>query len=158
MYLDAWDKDNSFPESFDPIPGQPIMDSAVDTAWRTYSWSNAMAVQSLHELISDNPWGDPASILFGTLTLPGTNTIANIQMRGHTYAVSSGPHATTLVRDGRVVFRATGARVAVRNFLLTSTSASFDVNADASAHIEIHLDRGPSRYVNVHSGRTHVEV
>ncbi len=158
MYLDAWDKDNWFPESFDPIPGQPIMDSAVDTAWRTYSWSNAMAVQSLHELISDNPWGDPASILFGTLTLPGTNTIANVQMRGHTYAVSSGPHATTLARDGRVVFRATGARVAVRNFLLTDTAASFDVNAGASAHIEIHPDRGPSRHVNVRSGRTHVEV
>ncbi|WP_330279071.1 hypothetical protein OHO83_08750 [Streptomyces sp. NBC_00569] len=47
----ASDKDNWFPESFDPVPDQPITDSA----WRTYSWSNAMAVQSLHELISDNP-------------------------------------------------------------------------------------------------------
>jgi hypothetical protein len=34
----------------DTVPGQLIMDSAVDTAWRTYSWSNAMEVTSLHEL------------------------------------------------------------------------------------------------------------
>jgi len=158
MYLDAWDKDNWFPESFDPEPGQPIMDSAVDTAWRTYSWSNAMAVQSLHELISDNPWGDPASILFGSLTLPGTNTIANVQMRGHTYAVSAGPDTTALTRDGRLVVRASGARVSVRNFVMTDTGASFDVNAAGPAHIEVIPGDGRARHVDAPAGRTHVEL
>ncbi|MEV8569561.1 trehalase family glycosidase [Streptomyces sp. NPDC051322] len=159
MYLDAWDKDNWFPESFDPEPGQSIMDSAVDTAWRTYSWSNAMAVQSLHELISDNPWeGDPSGIMFGSLSLPGTNSIANVRLREHTYSVSAGPNRTTLARDGKVVFRATGARVAVRNFLLHPSGASFDLNADGPTRIEVSPERGRPRRTQVRAGRTHVEL
>lgn len=159
MYLDVWDKENWFPESFDPVPGQSIMDSAVDSAWRTYSWSNAMAVQGLHELISDNPWdGDPSAIMFGTLTLPGTNTVANVRLRGHTYAVSAGPNRTTLVRDGRTVFRATGARVAVRNFVLRTSGASFDVNADGPAHIEVFAGDARPRGRNVPAGRSHVDL
>ncbi|WP_086725195.1 MGH1-like glycoside hydrolase domain-containing protein [Streptomyces carpinensis] len=159
MYLDAWDKENWFPESFDPEPGQSIMDSAVDTAWRTYSWSNAMAVQGLHELISDNPWdGDPSALMFGTLSLPGTNTVANVQLRGHTYAVSAGPDRTTLVRDGRTVFRATGARVAVRNFVLRGSGASFDINADGPARVEVFAEDGRARGRKVPGGRTHVSL
>ncbi|MFD4260808.1 trehalase family glycosidase [Streptomyces sp. NPDC058534] len=158
MYLDAWDKD-WFPESFDPEPGQPIMDSAVDTAWRTYSWANSMAVQSLHELISDNPWdGDPSGIVFGTLSLPGTNSIDNVRLRGHTYSVSAGPKRTTLVRDGRVVFRANGARVTVRDFLLHRAGASFEVNADGRAHIEVFPERGRPRRTEVPAGRTRVRL
>ncbi|MFV8184493.1 MGH1-like glycoside hydrolase domain-containing protein [Streptomyces sp. AF1B] len=159
MYLDAWDKENWFPESFDPEPGQSIMDSAVDTAWRTYSWSNAMAVPGLHELISDNPWdGDASALMFGTLSLPGTNTVANVQLRGHTYAVSAGPDRTTLVRDGRTVFRATGARVAVRNFVLHASGASFDINADGPARIEVFGKDGRARGRKVPAGRTHVSL
>lgn len=157
MYLDAWDKENWFPESFDPEPGQSVMDSAVDTAWRTYSWSNAMAVQGLHELISDNPWdGDPAALMFGTLSLPGTNTVAGVELRGHTYAVSAGPDRTTLVRDGRTVFRATGARVAVRGFVLRGSGAAFDVNADGPARVEVFPEDGRARGRKVPRGRTHV--
>jgi hypothetical protein len=159
MYLDAWDKENWFPESFDPEPGQSIMDSAVDTAWRTYSWSNAMPVQGLHELISDNPWdGDASALMFGTLSLPGTNTVANVQLRGHTYAVSAGPDRTTLVRDGRTVFRATGARVAVRNFVLHGSGASFDINTDGPARVEVFGKDGRTRGRKVPAGRTHVSL
>lgn len=159
MYLDAWDKENWFPESFDPEPGQSIMDSAVDTAWRTYSWSNAMAVQGLHELVSDNPWdGDPSALMFGTLALPGTNTVANVELRGHTYAVSAGPDRTTLVRDGRTVFRATGARVAVRAFVLRRSGATFDINADGPARVEVFTEDGRTRGRKVPHGRTHVSL
>ncbi|WP_280891795.1 trehalase family glycosidase [Streptomyces sp. LBL] len=159
MYLDAWDKEGWFPESFDPDPGQSVMGSAVDTAWRTYSWSNAMAVQGLHELISDNPWGgDPSAIMFGSLALPGTNTLANVHLRGHTYAVSAGPDRTTLVRDGHTVFRASGARVAVRNFVLGAADASFDVNADGPARVEVSVPGGRTRARKVPAGRSRVEL
>ncbi|WP_262698561.1 MULTISPECIES: MGH1-like glycoside hydrolase domain-containing protein [Streptomyces] len=159
MYLDAWDEENWFPESFDPIPGQSVMASAVDTAWRTYSWSNAMAVQGLHELISDNPWdGDPSALMFGSLGLPGTNTVANVSLRGHTYAVAAGPDRTTLVRDGRTVFRATGARVAVRNFVLRASGASFDINADGPARVEVLVPGHRFRGRKVPAGRSHVEL
>ncbi|MFJ8787795.1 MGH1-like glycoside hydrolase domain-containing protein [Streptomyces sp. NPDC102462] len=159
MYLEAWDEEGWFPESFDPEPGQSVMGPAVDTAWRTYSWSNAMAVQGLHELISDNPWdGDPAALMFGTLSLPGTNTVANVRLRGHTYAVSAGPERTTLVRDGRMLFRATGARVAVRNFVLRGSGASFDVNADGPASVEVRVPGGRPRVRKVPTGRSHVEL
>lgn len=131
------------------------MGSAVDTAWRTCSWSNAMAVQGLHELISDNPWdGDPAALMFGTLSLPGTNTVANVRLRGHTYAVSAGPDRTTPVRDGRMLFRATGARVAVRNFVLGGSGASFDVDADGPASVEVCVPGGRPRVRK----RSHVEL
>ncbi|MFE7975899.1 trehalase family glycosidase [Streptomyces shenzhenensis] len=159
MYLEAWDKEGWFPESFDPEPGQSIMASAVDTSWRTYSWSNAMAVQGLHELVSDNPWdGDPAALMFGTLSLPGTNTVANVRLRGHTYAVSAGPNRTTLVRDGRTVFRATGARVAVRHFVLRASGASFDINADGPATVKVFPPDGRPRRRKVSAGRSHVEL
>ncbi len=159
MYLDAWDKENWFPESFDPEPGQSVMDSAVDTAWRTYSWSNAMPAQGLHELLSDNPWdGDPSALMFGSLSLPGTNTLANVELRGHTYAVSAGPHRTTLARDGRTVFRATGARVAVRGFVLTKSGAAFDINADGPARVEVFPAGGRARGRNVPAGRTRVTL
>ncbi|NEB76907.1 hypothetical protein G3I40_17020 [Streptomyces sp. SID14478] len=159
MYLNAWDKENWFPESFDPEPGQSVMDAAVDTAWRTYSWSNAMAVQGLHELLCDNPWdGDPAALMFGSLSLPGTNTLANVELRGHTYTVSAGPRRTTLVRDGRTVFRATGARVAVRNFVLTRSGATFDVNADGPARVEVFPGSGAARGRGIPAGRSHVAL
>ncbi|MGH3170286.1 MAG: MGH1-like glycoside hydrolase domain-containing protein, partial [Trebonia sp.] len=146
IYLDTWDKDNWFAESFDPEPGQLVMDSAVDSAWRTYSWSNAMAVTSLHELFGDDPWGVPGSLMFGTLSLPGTNTIGNVVLRGHTYAVSAGPRETVLSQDGHVLFRATGGRVTVRNFVPSAgggsgssaaAPASFEVNASAPATIMV---------------------
>jgi hypothetical protein len=158
MYLDAWDKDGWFPESFDPEPGQSVMDSAVDTAWRTYSWSNAMAVQSLHELISDNPWGDPGALMFGTLSLPGANTVSNVRLRGHVYDVSADPRTTVLTRDGQVVFRATGARVAVRDFLLTPTGASFEVNADGQAQLHLFPEDGRPRTTRVGAGRTRITM
>ncbi|MGP2439288.1 MGH1-like glycoside hydrolase domain-containing protein [Streptomyces sp. JW3] len=159
MYLDAWDAEGWFPESFDPEPGQRVMSSAVDTAWRTYSWSNAMAVQGLHELLSDNPWdGDPAALLFGSLGLPGTNTVDNVVLRGHTYSVSAGPHRTTLVRDGRTVFRATGARVAVRDFLLRGAGASFDITAGGPVRVEVFGTDGRPRARQVPAGRTHVDL
>jgi glycogen debranching enzyme len=156
IYLDTWDKDNWFAESFDPVPGQLIMDSAVDTAWRTYSWSNAMAVTSLHELLADDPWAKPGSLMFGTLSLPGTNTISGVWLRGHVYGVSAGPGETTLSRDGHVVFRATGARVAVRDFVLTADGASFDVNASAPAVIMIYSAHGEALRHQVPAGQTHV--
>ncbi len=159
MYLDSWTNDGWFPESFDPEPGQSIMGPAVDSAWRTYSWSNAMPVQGLHELLSDNPWdGDPSALMFGSLTLPGTNTLSNVQLRGHRYDVSAGPHRTTLARDGKVVFRATGARVAVRNFLLGDTGAAFDLNADGITQIEVHPDHGRPRTTKAPKGRSHIRL
>ncbi|WP_202238217.1 MGH1-like glycoside hydrolase domain-containing protein [Actinacidiphila reveromycinica] len=159
MYLDSWTNDGWFPESFDPEPGQSIMGPAVDTAWRTYSWSNAMPVQGLHELLSDNPWdGDPSALMFGSLSLPGTNSISNVQMRGHRYDVSAGPDRTTLARDGKVVFRATGARVAVRNFLLTDTGASFDLTADGVAHVEVLPAHGRPRSSKAAKGRSHIRL
>ncbi|WP_103886478.1 MGH1-like glycoside hydrolase domain-containing protein [Actinacidiphila yanglinensis] len=159
MYLDTWTKDGWFPESFDPEPGQSIMDAAVDTAWRTYSWSNAMPVQGLHELISDNPWdGDASALMFGSLTLPGTNSVANVTMRGHRYDVSAGPDRTTLSRDGRVVFRATGARVAVRNFVLGDTGATFDLNADGATHLEVFPAHGRPRTTRAPKGRSRITL
>jgi mannosylglycerate hydrolase MGH1-like protein len=158
MYLRAWDEQGWFPESFDPDPDQSIMSSAVDTAWRTYSWSNAMAVTGLHELISDNPWdGDPTAIMFGSLGLPGTNTVDNVRLRGHVYRVAAGPAQTTLVRDGRTVFRATGARVAVRDFRLGPSGASFEVNAAGAARVEVLVD-GRSRGRRVPAGRSRVRL
>ena len=73
----------------------------------------------------------------GSLGLPGTNTVANVRLRGHTYAVTAGPDRTTVVRDGRVFFRATGARVAVRNFLLRGGRASFEINAAGPVNVEV---------------------
>jgi hypothetical protein len=135
------------------------MDSAVDTAWRTYSWSNAMAVTSLHELIGDDPWGEPGSLMFGTLSLPGTNTISNVVLRGHSYAVSAGPRETVLSRDGRALFRATGARITVRGFLPPSAEGGFEVNASAPATITVFPPGGgrPARR-NVPAGRTRIRL
>ncbi|WP_433190224.1 amylo-alpha-1,6-glucosidase [Actinoallomurus sp. CA-150999] len=158
MYLDAYDRDGWFPESFDPEPGQSIMDSAVDTAWRTYSWSNAMAVQTMQELLSDDPWGDdPEALMFGGVTLPGTNSLANLVLRGHRYAITSGPRSTTLTRDGLPIFRARGGRVAVRDFVMSKNGASFDITADAPTDVVVIPGNGRAHRVRVPAGRSHVE-
>ncbi|WP_329236416.1 trehalase family glycosidase [Actinoallomurus sp. NBC_01490] len=158
MYLNAYDRDGWFPESFDPEPGQSIMDSAVDTAWRTYSWSNAMAVQTIHELLSDEPWGEPEALMFGSLTLPGTNSVSNLVLRGHRYAVTAGPRTTTVTRDGRPFFRSEGGRVAVRAFVLSEKGASFDITADAPTKVEVATGSGRTRSARVPSGHHHVEL
>ncbi|GLY88796.1 amylo-alpha-1,6-glucosidase [Actinoallomurus iriomotensis] len=158
MYLDAYDRDGWFPESFDPEPDQPIMDSAVDTAWRTYSWSNAMAIQAIHELLSDDPWDDPEALMFGSLTLPGTNSVSNLVLRGHRYAVTAGPRSTTVTRDGRPIFRSEGGRVAVRDFVLTEKGASFDITAAAPTDVKVIPGNGRARSVRVPAGHRHVEL
>ncbi|GDY60003.1 hypothetical protein SVIO_106260 [Streptomyces violaceusniger] len=96
--------------------------------------------------------------MFGSLGLPGTNTVANVQLRGHTCTVTAGPNRTALVRDGRTVFRATGARVAVRNFVLRASGASFDLDAGGPARVEVPGRGGRSRGRNVPAGRSHVEL
>lgn len=152
MFLRAWDEQGWFPESFDPEPGQSIMSSAVDTAWRTYSWSTAMASQGLHELLSDNPWGgDPGALMFGSLGLEGTNSVANVRLRGHSYSVTAGPSRTVVERDGRVIFRSVGGRVAVRDFVL---GRSFTVTATERTRIEV--PGSPGRWVP--AGRTEVTL
>lgn len=158
MYLNAYDHDGWFPESFDPEPGQSIMDSAVDTAWRTYSWSNAMAIQTIHELLSDDPWNDPEALMFGSLTLPGTNAVSNLVLRGHRYAVTAGPRSTTVTRDGRQIFRSEGGRVAVRNFVLSQKGVSFDITAGAPTRVEVITGNGRTRSAKVPGGRSHVEL
>jgi hypothetical protein len=137
MWLDTWNKDNWFAEYYDPEPGQLIMDSAVDTAWRTYSWSNLMELAGVHELIADEPWGDPEGLRFGTLGLPGTNAVRDVPFHGHKYDVSAAPQLTRLDEDGHQVFRAQGARVVVRNFVLTDTGASFEVKADGPVDVTV---------------------
>jgi hypothetical protein len=56
------------------------------------------------------------------------------------------------------VFRATGARVAVRDFLLRSSGATFEVTAAGPARVEVHPPDGRTRARNVPAGRTEVRL
>ncbi|MCP2163537.1 hypothetical protein [Goodfellowiella coeruleoviolacea] len=159
MWLDTWDRESWFPEYFDPEPDQSINASATDTAWRTYSWSNLMPLMRTHELIADEPWSASSGIRFGTLGLPGTNTVHDVWLRGHRYGVSAGPRLTRLVQDGRVVFEARGARVVVRDFVLTDTGASFRVTAQGPVRVSVWpRTHGGPRQVETAAGSTTVHL
>ncbi len=54
-----------------------VRDSAVDTAWCTHSWSNARATQTIRESLSGDPWAAPEAPMFGSLTVPGANSVSN---------------------------------------------------------------------------------
>ncbi|MBD3003406.1 hypothetical protein [Streptomyces sp. 5-10] len=56
------------------------------------------------------------------------------------------------------MFRATGARVAVRDFVLRASGASFDINAGGPARVEVPGRGGGSRERKVPAGRSHVEL
>jgi hypothetical protein len=138
LWLTTWEELGWFPEYFDPEPGQVINSAATDTTWRTYSWSNLMPLMGTHELIADEPWGNPAGFRFGTLGLPGTNEVDGVPLHGHRYDVTAGPTATVVHEDGLLAFNSTGGRVVVRDFVLTSSGATFTIKADRPTKVFVH--------------------
>ncbi|GAA1708350.1 hypothetical protein GCM10009809_00740 [Isoptericola hypogeus] len=156
MYLDSWDANGYFPEYFDPEPGQVINASAVDSAWRYYTWSNVMPLMAVHELVAEDAWGRPGSVTFGSHALPGRNSVDDVRVGGHTYAATVSPHLTTLRQDGRTVFRATGGRVVVRDFAPTRGRACFDVNASERARLAVYPERGGVHRTTVDEGSSRV--
>lgn len=159
LWLSTWEELGWFPEYWDAEPGQVINGAATDTAYRTYSWSNLMPLMGTHELIADEPWGDPDGLRFGTLGLPGTNTVNEVPMHGHSYAVMAGEHSTTLHEDSRLLVVTTGGRVVVRDFVLSTGGANFSVKADAATTLKVY-PRGGGRpwVVSVPAGTTEVET
>lgn len=154
MWLDTWDRNKQFPEYFDPEPGQVINGSAVDSAWRYYTWSNVMPLMAVHELVAEDPWGTPGSVTFGSLVLAGRNTVDDVRVGGSTYAATVSPDRTELRRDGRQVFRAVGGRVVVRDFVATGQRACFEVNAESRVRLTFLPERGAPRQTTVGAGRT----
>lgn len=147
-----------FPEYWDAEPGQLINGAATDTAWRTYSWSNLMPLMTATELFSDDAWGDVDGFRFGTLGLQGRNAVHDVPWRGREYDVVADADSTRLSRDGVPVFKASGGRVVVRDFVLTSDGATFEVTADDRVAIVVRPDRGPARTVTVEAGTTRVRL
>jgi hypothetical protein len=147
-----------FPEYWDAEPGQLINGAATDTTWRTYSWSNLMPLMSSTELFSDDAWGDVNGFRFGTLGLPGRNAVHDVPWRGRTYSVVADANSTNLSRDGRVLFTASGGRVVVRDFVLTSTGATFEVTADQKVTITVRPEAAPAGRVAVPAGTTKVRL
>ncbi|MFI2101801.1 amylo-alpha-1,6-glucosidase [Isoptericola sp. NPDC019693] len=156
MYLDSWDENGFFPEYFDPEPGQVINASAVDSAWRYYTWSNVMPLMAVHELVAEDAWGRRGSVTFGSHALPGRNSVDDVRVGDHIYAATVSPRVTTLERDGRTVFRSTGGRVVVRDFALGPDGACFDVNATAAAHLRVSTHPGSTERTTVRAGSSHV--
>ncbi|MEU2200659.1 trehalase family glycosidase [Isoptericola sp. NPDC019482] len=156
MYLDSWDENGFFPEYFDPEPGQVVNASAVDSAWRYYTWSNVMPLMAVHELVAEDAWGRPGSVTFGSHALPGRNTVDDVRVGEHTYAATVSPRTTALERDGRTVFRSTGGRVVVRDFALTRDGACFDVNATGTARLAVTPRPGTTLRTTVREGSSHV--
>ncbi|WP_406104288.1 amylo-alpha-1,6-glucosidase [Micromonospora globbae] len=158
LWLSTWKELGWFPEYWDPEPGQVINGTATDTAWRTYSWSNLMPLMGTQELIADEPWGDPRGVRFGTLGLPGTNSVDEVPLHGHRYTVVAGPRSTVVHQDGRPLFKANGARVVVRDFVVDGGSVTFTVKADGDARITVFTGKGQPRTVTVPEGSTHVRL
>ncbi|MEN5075931.1 trehalase family glycosidase [Isoptericola cucumis] len=158
MFLDSWDSNGYFPEYFDPEAGQVINSSAVDSAWRYYTWSNVMPLMAVHELVAEDAWGRPGSVTFGSHALPGRNSVDDVRVGGHTYSATVGPRTTELSQDGRTVFRATGGRVVVRDFALAADGACFDVHATARARVQVFPAQGRPRAVTVDQDSSRVCV
>lgn len=154
MWLDSWDKNSWFPEYFDPEPGQAISASAVDSAWRYYTWSNVMPLMAVHELVAEDPWGEPGSVTFGSWDLAGRNAVDDVVVHGHRYAATVSPDRTELRQDGRRVFQATGGRVVVRDFTPSADGACFEVNAAEQVRLQVYPERGAPHQATVDAGRT----
>jgi hypothetical protein len=154
MWLDSWDKNSWFPEYFDPEPGQAINASAVDSAWRYYTWSNVMPLMAVHELVAEDPWGEPGSVTFGSWDLSGRNTVDDVRVHGHRYAATVSPERTELRQDGRQVFQAVGGRVVVRDFTWSADGACFEVNAGERVQLQVFPQRGAPHQATVEAGRT----
>lgn len=154
MWLDSWDKNSWFPEYFDPEPGQTISASAVDSAWRYYTWSNVMPLMAVHELVAEDAWGKPGSVTFGSWDLTGRNTVDDVRVLDHLYAATVSAERTELRQDGRKVFQAIGSRVVVRNFTWSAEESCFEVNAQGKAQVMVFPAQGAPHRSTVDAGRT----
>ncbi|GAB2496265.1 hypothetical protein GCM10027063_39190 [Promicromonospora xylanilytica] len=154
MWLDSWDKNSWFPEYFDPEPGQAISASAVDSAWRYYTWSNVMPLMAVHELVAEDPWGEPGSVTFGSWDLSGRNAVDDVVVHGHRYAATVSPDRTELRQDGRRVFQAVGGRVVVRDFTPSADGVCFEINAKEQVRLQVYPESGAPHQATVDAGRT----
>ncbi|MTD13249.1 Bacterial alpha-L-rhamnosidase [Nakamurella sp. YIM 132087] len=155
MWLTTWKELGWFPEYFDAEPGQLINSAATDTTWRTYSWSNLMPLMSTSELIGDEPWGSVKGFRFGTLGLPGRNTVENVPLKGHLWSVSADARSTLLRQDGRIVVSAIGGRIVARDAVIGRTGG-FTVKATAPTVIIVTPPGALPRTFLVRKGTTTV--
>ncbi|MEU0155438.1 hypothetical protein [Micromonospora fulviviridis] len=96
---------------------------------------------------------------FGTLGLPGTNTVNELPLHGHRYKVVAGPRSTVVHQDGQPLFMANGARVVVRDFVVAGGTVTFTVKADGEATLRVFSDGGGKpRTVTVPEGTTEVRL
>jgi len=113
-----------------------------------------MTLMSTSELLADEPCADVDGFRFGTLGLPGRNTVSDVPLKGHLWSVTADARTTTLERDDRVVVKATGSRIVARDVVL-GRSGHLTVKATGTTTIVVTPDgRGRPHVFHVRAGET----
>lgn len=137
MWLSSWTNLNWFPEYFDAVPGRMINDVAANTAHRYQSWSMAMPLTGVQELIEVEPWGELNNLRFGSFGNYGFNEIKNVKFRNKVYDVSTDSVNTVLYEDRKAIFSSSGGRIVVRDFNYENLTCSFSIKAENNVDITL---------------------
>jgi len=136
QWVDLWERRNW------AVPSR----GEANYQYRYQGWAMNAPLTGIHEMISVEPWDDCINdIRFGSLGLPGTNSLKNVRMQGHTYDITITPNETVLVRDGEKVFKATGGKVLVRSFRQDDHKVYFTIKTENEVDVTLYPPITPSR-------------
>ncbi len=122
----TWEKTGWCCENYDPETGDRSKMSHCHQ-----SWTQLLPLIGVQELLDAEIW-EPGSIMFGT-RLKGANALHNMRIRGELYDLTTDDTSLRLVRNGRLIFVAEGAKCAVRRY----NGHSFDLFADGDCTVSV---------------------
>jgi putative isomerase len=92
-----------------------------------YTWGALLCLIALEQYIDENPWD---GLRFGALNPPAEGRFRGAMWENHLYDVGIGPHRTSLMRDGKLVFDADRA-VVVRRY----EPGAFTIQSRSPVHV-----------------------
>lgn len=138
LWLSTWNKYNWFPEYFDALPGRPVNDVAANTAHRYQSWSMAMPLTGIQELIDIEPWSKNSGIRFGTLAaFTEKNEIHNVYLKGKKYSVLRVPEKLRVMENDKEILQVSNGNCIIRDFSYNATTCSFIIKTITEAEISV---------------------
>ena len=96
-----------------------------------YTWGALLCLIPLEQYIDMNPW---EGLRFGALNPSSSGEFRRAVWDGHSYDVTIGPAKTTLARDGKELFQATGG-VVVRDYQVEPARLSFTIKSDKPSEV-----------------------
>lgn len=125
LWWETWVKTGWSCENYNPETGERTQSSSSQSH---QSWAQLFPLIGIQELLDSEVWSEQLGIRFGTMA-PGTHSLQNLKLHGHTYSIRTDEAETEVWRDGILAIKGSGGKFVVRHFIENENGYSFEIDA-----------------------------